>query len=63
MPFTVNNPNPYAVTLTGASGANFTVDAGHSGCNVASLSADALVLTSRIAAKRHAHRLQDNRPA
>ncbi|MGI8887872.1 MAG: hypothetical protein ACR2GB_02710 [Nocardioidaceae bacterium] len=50
MPFTVDNPNPYAVTLTGASGANFTVDAAHSGCNVASLSAGNVALTSRIAA-------------
>ncbi len=33
--FTVTNPNPYAVKLTGADAAtNFGVDAGHSGCNL-----------------------------
>ena len=49
--FTVTNPNPYAVKLTGADAAtNFGVDAGHSGCNVSSLSSAAQSLTDVIAA-------------
>lgn len=45
VPFTVKNDNSYAVALSGATGGTFTVDAAHSGCNVASLSADPLSLT------------------
>ncbi len=49
--FTVTNPNPYAVTLSGADAAtNFAVDAGHSGCNLSSLSSAAQTLTDVIPA-------------
>ena len=47
--FTVTNPNPYAVKLTGADAAtNFGVDSGHSGCNLTSLSSAAQSLTDVI---------------
>jgi hypothetical protein len=48
--FTVKNDNPYAVALTGATGGTFTVDAAHSGCNVASLSATPVSLTGTTVA-------------
>jgi hypothetical protein len=49
--FTVTNPNPYAVKLTGADAATaFGVDSGHSGCNLTSLSSAAQSLTDVIAA-------------
>ena len=49
--FTVTNPNPYDVKLTGADAAtNFDVDAGHSGCNLSSLSSAAQTLTDVIPA-------------
>jgi hypothetical protein len=35
---TVSNPNPYAVHVSSVSLGTITVDAGHSGCNTASLS-------------------------
>ena len=58
--FTVTNPNPYAVKLTGADAAtNFGVDSGHSGCNLTSLSSAAQSLTDVIRRRRHerfAHR-------
>ena len=50
VPFSVKNDNPYAVALTGATGGTFTVDAAHSGCNVASLSADPVTLTGTTVA-------------
>lgn len=37
--FTVENPNPYAVTLTSVRGDNFKADPKHEKCNVESLSA------------------------
>lgn len=49
-PFTVQNPNPYAVTLSGATASNFSVDSGHSGCNVASVSASPITLSDVIPA-------------
>ena len=49
--FTVTNPNPYAVKLSGADAAtNFAADAGHSGCNVSSLSSAAQSLSDVIPA-------------
>ncbi len=48
--FTVTNTNPYAVTLSGATASNFTVDAGHAGCNVASISGSPVVLSDVIPA-------------
>ena len=48
--FTVTNTNPYAVTLSGATPGNFSVDAGHSTCNVASISGGAVTLSDVIAA-------------
>jgi hypothetical protein len=49
--FTVTNSNPYDVKLTGADAAtNFGVDAGHSACNLSSLSSAAQSLTDVIPA-------------
>jgi hypothetical protein len=48
--FTVKNNNSYAVTLSGAHPQNFSVDAGHSGCNVASVSGADVTLSDSLAA-------------
>jgi len=49
--FTVTNPNPYAVKLSGADAAtNFVADGSHSACNVSSLSGAAQSLTDVIPA-------------
>jgi len=49
VPFTVKNMNPYQITLTGAHPSNIAVDAGHSDCNVGSVTADNVSLTDVIA--------------
>jgi hypothetical protein len=48
--FTVKNNNPYAVTLAGGTPSGFAVDAGHSTCNIASISGSAVVLSDVILA-------------
>jgi hypothetical protein len=48
--FTVKNTDPYQVTLTNAHPQNITVDAGHSACNVASVTAADVPLTDVLAA-------------
>lgn len=50
VPFTVTNDNDYEVTLSGAEPSNFTVDAGHSTCNVASVDGVDVVLSDVVAA-------------
>ncbi len=47
--FTVKNTNPYSVTLSNAHPSNISVDAGHSTCNVASISAADVSLTDVLA--------------
>lgn len=48
--FTVKNNNPYQVTLSNAHPQNFSVDAAHSGCNVASVTAADVAVSDVIAA-------------
>jgi len=50
VPFTVTNSNAYPVTLASAKASNFSVDPGHSGCNVGSLSATDVALSDTLAA-------------
>ncbi len=48
--FTVTNTNPYAVTLASGTPSNFSVDAGHVGCNIAAISGSAVLLSDVIPA-------------
>ena len=48
--FTVKNNNPYEVTLSSAHPQGISVDAAHSGCNVASVTAADVPLSDAIAA-------------
>jgi hypothetical protein len=50
VPFTVKNSNAYPVTLAAAKASHFAVDAGHTGCNVSSLSATDLTLSDTLPA-------------
>jgi hypothetical protein len=45
VPFTVENDNPYAVTLATAKASGFSVDTAHSGCSVSALSGVDMTLT------------------
>jgi len=49
VPFTVTNPNPYAVTLSKAELKSVTVDAGHSGCVASVVTGSDVTLSDVVA--------------